>query len=182
MRRALQFTLFGIFVVSALAGLVISYLSIDWITRDLVKRELDITHSAIAKKFRMFDILLGREEDDMEERMEMALPVVAQRLLGNPLAFPTKTDEQLAELSQEVGVDNIYIIDKYTVIVATDFAPDKGFELGKISDDLRTFLTGLMGTGKFVADRINMSSKTGILKKYGYLMFRSKQRIPNRRI
>ena len=30
-------------------------------------------------------------------------------------------------------------------------------------------ITGLVGTGRFVADRLNMSSKTGILYKYGYL-------------
>ena len=41
MRRTLQLTLFGIFVASALAGLVISYFFTDWITRDLIERELD---------------------------------------------------------------------------------------------------------------------------------------------
>lgn len=169
MRRALQLTFFGIFLVSALVGVLIGYLSVDWVTRDLIERELDIAHAAIKDKFSTFDILLGREEVRMEKQMEKALPVVVRELLGHPPAFPDKTDDELAALSQRLGVDNVYVIDKNTVIVATDFAPDKGFELGTISDGFRSFMTGLVGTGEFVTDRINLSSKTGILTKYGYL-------------
>ncbi len=101
--------------------------------------------------------------------MTAALPALAKELLGDKPSFARRSTEELAAISKRLGVDNIYIVDRNTVVVATDFAADKGFELGKISPDLRSFLSGLIGTGNFVADRINMSSKTGILQKYGYL-------------
>lgn len=169
MRRALQLTLLSIFLTSALVAVVIGYVSIERITQDLIERELSIAHSAITNKFNLFDVLLRREEEAMDKRMDAALPIVAQHLLDDPEKLGEVSKDDLDTLSKQVGVDNVYIIDKKTVIVATNFAPDLGFELGKISDGFRSFLQGLIGTGKFVADRINMSSKTGILTKYGYL-------------
>lgn len=169
MRRTLQLTLLSIFLTTALVAVVIGYVSIERITQDLIERELSIAHSAITHKFNMFDVLLRREEEAMDKRMDEALPIVAQHLLDDPEKLGEVSKDNLDTLSKQVGVDNVYIIDKQTVIVATNFAPDLGFELGKISDEFRSFLQGLIGTGKFVADRINMSSKTGILTKYGYL-------------
>lgn len=169
MRHALRLVLIGIFVVSTAVALLVGYFSVDWLTRESIQRNISGTNAAIIEKFRTFDVLLEREEAQMEKRMKAALPLVVEELLGNPPSFSTRTPEQIAELSRRVGVDNIYIIDKNTVVVATDFQPDMGFKLGEISGDLRSFLSGLMGTGRFAADRLNFSSKTGILQKYGYL-------------
>ena len=168
MRRALQTILFCIFACSAAAAALIGYFSTDWITRQLIARNIETTQKALRAKFAAFDVLLENEEQQMERRMAAALPVLAKELLGDEPSFARRSTGELAAISRRLGVDNIYIIDRNTVVVATDFAADKGFELGKISPDLRSFLTGLIGTGNFVADRINMSSKTGILQKYGY--------------
>lgn len=168
MRRALQVTLLSIFLISAIVGAAIGYFSVDRITQEIIMRELDNTHSAIAEKFKLFDVLLHREEDVMVRRMRYALPVIASRLLRTGKPLDQVSEAELDQLSQEFLVDNVYIIDRSTKIVATNFKPDLGFELGTISDALRSFLMGLLGSGDFSADRINMSSKTGILMKYGY--------------
>ncbi|MBT6095839.1 MAG: hypothetical protein HOH04_13225, partial [Rhodospirillaceae bacterium] len=168
MRRALQLTLLSIFLTSAIVGSIIGWVSVDRITEDLIERELRTAHAAINEKFKMFDVLLRREEEVMDKRMANAVPVVAARLLASPETISKIPQETLQALSKEIGVDNVYVIDKNTVIIATDFEPDRGFELGKISDGFRGFLQGMIGSGKFIPDRINMSSKTGILTKYGY--------------
>jgi signal transduction histidine kinase/ActR/RegA family two-component response regulator len=168
MRRTLQTILFCIFACSAIAAALIGYFSTDWVTRQLIERNIDTTQAAISGKFAAFDVLLENEEMAMERRMAAALPELAKELLGERPSFARRSTDELAAISRRLGVDNIYIVDRNTVVVATDFAADKGFELGTISPGLRSFLTGLIGTGKFVADRINMSSKTGILQKYAY--------------
>ncbi len=169
MRRALQIALFWVFVISAVVALLIGYLSVDWLTVQFIEREIAATNGAIHRKFRAFDVLLENEEVRMDQRLQTALPAVARELLSDPpSSFEGRSVGQIAELSRRAGVDNIYIIDDRTVVVATDFPPDKGFELGQISPEIRALLTGLVGTGRFVVDRINMSSKTGLLLKYGY--------------
>jgi hypothetical protein len=105
MRRTLQIALLGIFLVSAIAGVVIGYLSVLRITDKQAAREVSIAHDAISAKFKMFDTLLGREEREMEARMAHALPVVAQRLLGLDRNFQRASDAELAALSKELGVD-----------------------------------------------------------------------------
>jgi hypothetical protein len=168
MRRVLQFMLLGIFLGSAVTAVLVAFLWTDAVTDEAIARDVDATHAAIVDKFRTFDFLLAREEDQMERRMAAALPVVAAELLGPPPSFANRTPQDLAALARRTGVDNVYVIDRRTVVVATDFAPDLGFELGTISPDIRRFLSGLLGTGRFTADRINLSSKTGILRKYAY--------------
>ncbi len=168
MRQVLKWTLVSVFLASAFAAAVIGYIAVQEITADLIERELRVTHADITRKFKSFDVLLGREELLMEERLATALPFVAARLLTAPAKIGTRLVTELNALAAEVGVDYVYVIDPNTVIVETNFAPDKGFELGKISPGLRALLKDLTGKGKFVADRINMSSKTGLLSKYGY--------------
>ncbi|MGB0670689.1 MAG: ATP-binding protein, partial [Rhodospirillales bacterium] len=168
MRQALQVTLLAIFLVSAAAGVGIAYFAVDRIVADLVDRELAVTHDAITNKIKLFDVLLGREEEAMNKRLSAALPVVARRLLSDTDKLADWDDRQLTALSKELGVDNVYVINRDTVIVATDYAPDRGFELGTISDGFRAFLTGLIGKGEVAVDRINLSSQTGVLRKYAY--------------
>ncbi len=169
MRRSLQYTLLGIFLFSAVVGVLAGFVANDWLTRQFIERDIAATNADILNKFHAFDVLLEQEEKLIDRRMESALAIVIDELLRPSPSFAGRTQDQLVDLSRRAGVDNIYIIDRNTVVVATDFTPDMGFELGTISGEMRAFLTDLVGSGRYVADRINMSSKTGILYKYGYL-------------
>jgi len=167
-QRAIQLTLLAIFLSSAFVGIVIGYFATEEITEEAVEREVALAHDVITQRFKTFDTLLRREEEVMDRTMEKALPIVVDRLLTNPSTLSEVSDVELDSLARSVSVDNVYVINRNTKIVATNFTPDKGFELGTISDDFRSFIQSLTGNGKFVADRINMSSKTGTLTKYGY--------------
>ena len=122
MRRALQTILFCIFACSAAAAALIGYSSTDWITRQLIARNIETTQKALRAKFAAFDVLLENEEQQMERRMAAALPVLAKELLGDEPSFARRSTGELGAISRRLGVDNIYIIDRNTVVVATDFA------------------------------------------------------------
>ncbi|MCW9000594.1 MAG: hypothetical protein OQK04_17920, partial [Kangiellaceae bacterium] len=76
--------------------------------------------------------------------------------------------DELRKLAILSEVDEIYIINRNTVVTTTSFLPDLGFELGTISDDLREFISNIFDTGEIIVDRLNVSSKTGIINKYAY--------------
>ncbi len=126
------------------------------------------TESELHLAFNTFDQLMAEEERILDRRMEERLPLIAKTLMDKGIPFDSIPVEELDRLAKENGFDHLYVIDRTTKVVNTNFAPDLDFTLGTISDGLRSFLTNLLDTGDLVIDRINVSSKTGTLKKYAY--------------
>jgi signal transduction histidine kinase/ActR/RegA family two-component response regulator len=131
---------------------------------DAVMEEME--HQVLAA-FSSFEALLAEDERRLNRSMADELPKVAASLAaaGSPEAIPLRT---LEELARKHRFDHLYVIDRRTVVVNTNFGPDMGFELGEVSPDLRRFLGDLLGSGRLFVDRLNVSSKTGVLKKYAY--------------
>lgn len=125
-------------------------------------------HQEVQQRFRVFDELIANDEKEIQIHANQVLKQLSKTLLQGEQDPTSWTAEKLEKLSQEHSVDAIYIIDPSTTVIATNFLPDLGFELGSISDTFKEYLLALYGTGKLEVDRINISSKTGIIKIYAY--------------
>lgn len=133
-----------------------------------LQEQVTNVHQEVQQRFRVFDELIANDEKEIQEHATRALHRLSDVLLYEGFTPNHWTPDRLEKLAQEYSVDGIYIIDPTTTVVATNFLPDLGFQLGTISDSFREYLLTLYGTGRLEVDRINVSSKTGIIKIYAY--------------
>ncbi|MGH1463407.1 MAG: diguanylate cyclase [Neptuniibacter sp.] len=133
-----------------------------------IKTQAENVHYQVQKRFRIFDELLSNDEKQVQEHARRALMHLSDILNYenfNPMDW---NPERMDKVAKQLGVDGVYVIAPDTSVVATNFLPDLGFKLGTISDTFDQYLHNLYGTGKLEVDRINVSSKTGIIKIYAY--------------
>jgi len=133
----------------------------------VVAAEIELASRHIAARFEDFDSLLEEDERRLDRHLSDQLPAIAKAVMASGAPLETSV-ERLNELARRHGVDHVYVIDRATVVRATNFVPDLGFELGTISEAFRGYLVSLYGTGTTRVDRINVSSKTGAINKYAY--------------
>ena len=167
--RSLLWRYLGILLLVSLASLggTVLYAFNEVINTDLEKR-VNQLHSNVMERFRTFDGIIADEEKPLDVKMTAALSTIHRILDELPGGPASASPELLQKLARAHGVDELYVIDRKTVVVATSFAADLDFELGTISESMRSFLVNLFNSGKFVVDRINVSVKTGIWNKYAY--------------
>jgi len=125
-------------------------------------------HHQVQQRFRIFDELLANDEKEIQEHARRTLLRLSDIVLKKDFNSKDWTSSRLQQLSKAHHVDAIYIIDPSTTVVATNFTPDLNFKLGTISDTFNNYLKGLYGSGRLEVDRINVSSKTGLIKIYAY--------------
>lgn len=142
--------------------------AINKVLEDDLYTRVERLHEHVLDRIQVFDSLLRVEELELDSKLQSALPEAYKELKALPGGLPGASSETLKALTDKYGLDEFYVIDKNTVIVATTFKPDQGFELGTISSELRSFLLGLINSGTIKVDRINVSAKTGIWNKYAY--------------
>ncbi|EAR62446.1 GGDEF domain-containing protein [Neptuniibacter caesariensis] len=133
-----------------------------------VEQQVGHVHQQVRERFRVFDELIANDERELHKRARRALLRLSEVILHENFDPKDWDSERLAQLSKDYGVDAIYIIDRDTRVVATNFLPDMGFQLGTISEAFEQHLKKMFGTGRLEIDRINVSSKTGILQVYAY--------------
>lgn len=168
MKRLLGIFLTIVIVLNALASMLVVYYLIDSEISNSLKTQVHQIHDQVRQRFRIFDELIAGDEKEIRAHATNALPKIANTILAkypDPELIPSA---ELEELATSFGVDAIYVIDKNTKVVATNFLPDLNFELGTISDSFRTYLAEFYSSGKLEVDRINVSSKTGIVQIYAY--------------
>lgn len=77
--------------------------------------------------------------------------------------------EALAVLARELGVSELYFIDRGGVVAATSFAPDLGFDLYAASGaPFAATMMGLYGSGRYLDQRLSQSYRTGTINSYQY--------------
>lgn len=134
----------------------------------IMDSSFNLIKNHVAERYYRFDLLLIEKEKILDQSLKQKLPQVYQLLLEKNEDLSQLSPDELRVLAAQNDVDEIYIINRNTVVTTTSFLPDLGFELGTISDNLRAFLNELFDSGKIVVDRLNVSSKTGIINKYAY--------------
>lgn len=133
-----------------------------------INSQVEHVHQQVRERFTLFDELIANDERELHKRARRALLRLSDLLLHDKFDPQDWDADRLTELSEEYGVDAIYIIDKDTRVIATNFLPDLGFQLGTISEAFDQHLRRMFGTGRLEIDRINVSSKTGALQVYAY--------------
>ena len=139
----------------------------NWEVNRHIKQQVEDVHAQVADRFRIFDELIANDEKVLQKQARHALVKLTDQLMTKDNMRDWSSDE-LQILANQYQVDGIYIIDPDTRIIATNFLPDLNFELGTITDHFNDYLRRLYGTGRLEVDRINVSSKTGMLKVYAY--------------
>lgn len=77
--------------------------------------------------------------------------------------------ETLAALARELGVSEVYFIDRTGTVAATSFAPDLGFDLyAACGAAFSATLKGLYGSGRYLDQRLSQSYRTGTINSYQY--------------
>ncbi|MEG3639640.1 ATP-binding protein [Magnetococcus sp. PR-3] len=159
-----------LFTVIAMTALIVSFavqqLAIEQFKVNRDQRILE-TQQQLLNRFRSFDLFMNEVEAELDQRIADALPKVAARIHQGP---PPEqwTEAQLTALAKEFSVGDIYLINQDLTVFKTTFKPDMGLNLGRLAQSLKSKLTGLLGSGRLEVDRISMSNKTGIIKKYAY--------------
>ncbi len=118
-------------------------------------------------RFALFDLLVSAIESDIRVNGRRALESLALRF-PSPGAAIAAGREGLQRAAAELGIGEIYFIGRDGKVAATSFPPDDGLDLFGISGELRLFLEGLYGTGRFADQRISLSTRTGEVNGYQY--------------
>ena len=107
-------------------------------------------------------------EKNLDRRLKESLPAIYRELVETGKGLDDISIPELREITARYNFSDIYLINREKVVFNTTFEPDFGLNLGKLSEPLNLQLENLFSTGEVIVDRLSMSSKTGIIKKYGY--------------
>jgi len=156
-------------VASILASLIIMALIEDKVDT-AIKKQAGLIQQGVNDRFITLNTVLRKNEASLDARLNKILPELSVLLRAKKPDLADWSPEELTELAKSYKVSEIYIVDKSTKVIATSLVPDLGFELGSISPNLRHSLVTLSSSkvDTMVIDRLNVSSKMGVLNKYVY--------------
>jgi len=165
--------LLGIIITVSILGLGLTLsLVLYWMAesefRTYIDEQANNVHTQVQQRFRVFDELLSSDEKQVQVHARRALNRLTDVIAHDNFDPKDWPPERLEKLATELGVDAVYVIAPDTTVVATNFIPDLGFKLGTISEPFSEYLQGLYNSGRLEVDRINVSSKTGVIKIYAY--------------
>lgn len=130
--------------------------------------KVDTIFTSIENELVIFDHALTLVEEDWDKELTHNLPKLAQKFTEGKYSATEKTPEYLKKIAREHGLTDLYLIDNNLVVIASSFKPDIGLDMSKFSSEYTKYLKDLLNQGETGIDRINVSSETGILKKYAY--------------
>jgi len=135
-----------------------------------IKKQAGLIQQGVNDRFITLNTVLRKNEASLDARLNKILPELSVLLRAKKPDLADWSPEELTELAKSYKVSEIYIVDKSTKVIATSLVPDLGFELGSISPNLRHSLVTLSSSkvDTMVIDRLNVSSKMGVLNKYVY--------------
>ncbi|GAB6042874.1 ATP-binding protein [Endothiovibrio diazotrophicus] len=164
----LRLTLFLFTLITLAAALTGLGVGIDGrrALSEVMEREIAATQRLTAQKVRAFDLFLSGLEGELDRKLREALVEIAGQIgKRDPKGL---SRSELRALIAPYNLSDIYLINRRKVIDNTTFEADLGLDLGGLSAELDGQLEALYGSGRVIVDRISMSSRTGIIKKYAY--------------
>lgn len=110
--------------------------------------------------------LLELADTELTRNLRENLPKAAAELGPDPIH--TATGETLRQLARKHGMSDLYVVDADGVVVASSLPGDVGLDLASQSEQLRSFLASIRGTGTLGTHAISLGSREGLYRKYGY--------------
>ena len=124
--------------------------------------------------------------EDIQSRLDLAMTMLEapearmlrsgrEALLGLARGYgdcselATWSQERLKATATELGVDDIYVIDRRHIIVATSFTVDLGLDFSKFDKVFVAFLDEVRGKGRVYDQSFSIATRTGDFKTFQYL-------------
>ncbi len=140
----------------------------DWLLEREAGVEAQLLHTQVQQTFQEFDRLIADDEAQLDAQIDAALEPLANTVAKARKPLDAFTADELNALARKLRVDDIYLIDASTTVRATSYPPDLHFRLGSISSGLNNMLQLIYRDKRKVVDRINIATRTSVIKKYGY--------------
>ena len=172
MKRRFMACLFLVILLSTL----LTALLVTGYARNTIRVVLDEYERSLFARVRntviAFDKLLFTLEKEMNAHAHVAMETIADHAMAWSEAGgaipPGPPVDRLKRIAADVGINEIYIIDRSGTVVRTTFAPDIGFDLFGIDPEFTAFLQSLYGSGRVARQRISVSNNTGAIMMYMY--------------
>lgn len=118
-------------------------------------------------RFTLIDNIMYRVESETRKRGRAALAALAQSYPSLDAALASNSD-RLKLHAGSLGVDDVYFLDRSGVIRASSMQAETGFSLYSLGDEYRSFLEGLLASGRFADQRVTMAFNTAKVTSYQY--------------
>jgi signal transduction histidine kinase len=170
-KKSLRSIMYGRIVLCVLlCGIVASaavYVAAEALFADIYAEARDSSMRDAEDRLALFDMILAKGEEDSLAKGRRALLELGKR-------YPT--DSGLASLgigalaaeARELGVSEIYFIDRGGKVVASSLPTDIGLELFKIDEGFASFLEKLYGEARVADQGLSQSTLTGAINAYQY--------------
>ncbi len=168
MKKFLWLYWIGLLAIAMASLSIVNIWSISQNNEKAIHNTFQKIYQHITQKFLRFDEILYENEQQISLHFQKVLPQIYAELKQLPHSLSDIPPEVLRSIADRYQVNEIYIIDPSTRITTSSFLPDIGFELGTISQEFREYLEAIFLKDKVIIDRINVSSKSGVINKYAY--------------
>ncbi len=166
MNRRISLFLGTIILLTALGVALVCWLWGRSLLHRWLEEETHRVQGYIQQSVANRDRLLELVDNDLAREMREKLPLAAAALGSDPLR--TTTAENLRQVADRYGLDDLYLIDASGTVVASTLPEDAGLDLADRNPALGTYLGTLQGTGTLSTHTISVSMLRGVFRKYGY--------------
>jgi len=167
MKRKIFIYLFVLILSSTIVFGVVTAVNTQNLFGKIIENNKEDVFAQIKDRIRTYDKILFFIEKAIVEYGDTAIMHIAGEL-KDPQSQRNSTPENLRELADKYGVNEIYLIRNDGVITRTSFLPDLNFNLFNISDEFEEFITGVFGKGEIFSSKLTTSENTGIINNYLY--------------
>lgn len=117
----------------------------------------------------MQDMALDILEEELEPKMrELSKSLAEQYFLSTDKAEEADLIKIRSELGMNPAFEDIYLINRFGIIVNATFANDKNLNLFSFGPEHQKLIEDIFENGVFVSERFAIEDKTKRLKKYSY--------------
>lgn len=169
-RTILRQLLVNILVPVLLIFSIVFYLTyqynLDKVEQDILQQKKNIV-AETRNLIEYYDFSMRTHEKAINDYLEEKSVALEGRIRKY-----TPENAPLTEIQLELGMDtsdqDIYLIDKHSIIINTTYKPDLGLDFSKIDQSFETFFSNVFQSKRFRADRFGLEISTGRIRKYTY--------------
>ncbi|MFT7504923.1 MAG: diguanylate cyclase (GGDEF)-like protein [Gammaproteobacteria bacterium] len=125
--------------------------------------------SSISNDINTFEIILETVERSWDEELQAALPILAARIAKIPKRDSQQLQAAIDTFKDEFNLSDVYLISSDLTVVAATLQDEVGLDMTSFSQEYTSMLRALLNQGEVLTHRVSHATRTGILKKYGYL-------------